>query len=387
MNIKFKTNSFSAPVDYFKKFFNGHIPKKILREDIIGIAGTLGKTTTIRAIKEIFDSKVNIVAAQNISDDNFEPRKLIYQTDPKKTKVVLEVELSSPGSVKKLTDKIRPGVGVILNYSPANIVNFGSLKNSFKETQEFVDSFDLNDLLILNYDDLEVRSLSKEREKAVVFFGLDREHSHVWGNNVKIKDGVLTFELNYGVESVEIKTRFLGVYFVYSFLAAATVAINCGFSLFEIKRGIEKLEPEDQKMVSFEGLSKALIIDDTYDMQISSFKENLHTLNLLPARRRFLILGEVVGMGSMSEQIHRDLARSIFQTKIDTVILGGGDCKFIADELLRLGFLPEKVLLNLSNSQMVSEILTSTKKGDIVLVKGAKGNRLGEVVKRITKHD
>ncbi len=386
-HTKFKLNPFTKPVTYLKSIFDGGLSKKDLRENTIGIAGTLGKTTAVRVIKEIFGPKSNVLLLSGTESDNWDLRKIKSHLNLVSSKAVIEVDSSSPGSVKKSLDKIQPGVGVVLNYSPANIENFGNIQANFNDLKEFAGSFLAGDSLILNYDDLEVRGLGKERDSSIIYFGTNQENCHVWANNVKIKNEVLTFELNYGVESVEIKTNFLGIHFLSSFLAAATVAINFGFSLFEIKKGIERLEPEDHKMVPFEGLSKALVIDDTYEVQVASLEGAIRTINLLPARRRFLILGEVHGLGDMSEQIHRELARNIFQAKVDTVLLGGGECKYIADELIRLGFLPEKALANLTNSQMVSEILTSSRKGDIVLVKGAKGSRLEEVVRRIIKHD
>ncbi len=71
---------------------------------------------------------------------------------------------------------------------------------------------------------------------------------------------------------------------------------------------------------------------------------------------------------------------------MDLVFLGGGDTKYITDELNNLGFLSDRIEYNLQNPQIVSKLLKILSKGDVVLVKGSRAVRLDEVVQRITKN-
>ena len=67
------------------------------------------------------------------------------------------------------------------------------------------------------------------------------------------------------------------------------------------------------------------------------------------------------------------------------VFLGQGEANIIAEELLNLGFLEERMEANLQNSQLVNKLLKTLGKGDICLIKGSRAVRLDEVVKRIAK--
>jgi len=105
----------------------------------------------------------------------------------------------------------------------------------------------------------------------------------------------------------------------------------------------------------------------------------------IPSKRRILVMGEMRELGSYSEELHRQIARKIYDEKPDYVFLGTGDATIVADELIRLGFWEEKLESNLQNPQIVSKLLKLLSKGDICLIKASRSLRMDEVVKRIAK--
>ena len=133
------------------------------------------------------------------------------------------------------------------------------------------------------------------------------------------------------------------------------------------------------------GYNNALILNDTYNGVPLAVEEALDVLNQLPARRRIVVLGEMSSEGDNSEALHRELARRLYKDKVDLVLLGTGDARFVGEELISLGFIQERMLTNLQNPQIVSNLLKILAKGDLVLVKGAPSLRLDEVVKKITR--
>src|SRR5581483_5546920 len=98
-----------------------------------------------------------------------------------------------------------------------------------------------------------------------------------------------------------------------------------------------------------------------------------------------VVLGEMRELGNFSEKMHREIARKIYKEKIDLVLTGMGDAEVIGDELLKLGFIPERLSAGLSNPQLVAELLKVIAKGDVCLVKASKDVKFNEVVERIIK--
>ena len=68
---------------------------------------------------------------------------------------------------------------------------------------------------------------------------------------------------------------------------------------------IEKLDSLEGRMEVVTGLNNSIIIDDTYDGKTKGFSEALQTVNLLPARRRIVVLGEMLAdMSLLAEDFH-----------------------------------------------------------------------------------
>ncbi|KKS70629.1 MAG: UDP-N-acetylmuramoyl-tripeptide-D-alanyl-D-alanine ligase, partial [Candidatus Daviesbacteria bacterium GW2011_GWA2_42_7] len=294
----------------------------------------------------------------------------LLKMKPGVKKAIFEMGIEYPGEMDFYLSMVKPATGIVTRISFAHSQFLGSLEEIVKEKGKLIRQLPKEGFAILNWDDINVRKLAKETEAQVIFFGTSSKECHVWASNIKIENNLTSFELNYGVERVEVTWKLLGRHFIYSAMAAASLGISLGLSLINIKKGLEKVEPAPHRLQLLEGLNGWLVLDDTYNSSPVALGEALEVLNELPARRRIVVLGEMRELGSYSEGLHRQLAQNIYKDKIDLVFLGSGDAVFIADELLKLGFPPERVEANLSNSQIVSKVIRAIGRGDLVLIKG-----------------
>jgi UDP-N-acetylmuramyl pentapeptide synthase len=83
--------------------------------------------------------------------------------------------------------------------------------------------------------------------------------------------------------------------------------------------------------------------------------------------------------------MHTLIAREIYSNKIDLVLLGSGQTKYIEAELTKLGFIPERMLSGLQNPAIVANLIKILGKGDVVLIKGHPNLRFSEIVKKVSK--
>lgn len=358
---------------------------------IIAVTGTLGKTTTVTLLESILSSKMVLPKTSKrglqTSLDNFlELSNSVFKIGPKVEKAILELD---PKSVKEV-DSLKQ----FIKYNCLLITQFSDLKESFPEISEKVaEAFEelvrllpVDGTLILNWEDSQVRRFAdKFNGTGIVFFGFDEKNCHVWVSNLRIENFQTVFELNYGVERVEVRSNLLGYHQVVPVMAAASAAINLGFSLISVKKGIEKVESLPGRMQVVNGLNNSIIIDDTYDGEIKGFLEALQTINLIPARRRIVVLGEMLSDVKTSEKSHISIAREIYSNKIDLVLLGSGQAKIVEAELTKLGFIPERMMSGLQNPGIVSNLIKILGKGDVVLIKGHPNLKYSEIVKKITR--
>lgn len=358
---------------------------------VIAITGTLGKSTAVSLLYSILSPKMVLPKAENPSLQNSIENFLtladrVFKISPKIEKAILEIDPKTVQEVDNLKE--------FTKFQTLAITHFAELKESFPEESEKVASAYeelirmLGDegTLVLNWEDASVRRFGdKFHGSNIIFFGFDEKNCHVWASNPRIENYQTIFELNYGVERVEVRSNLLGYHQIIPILTAAAIAINLGFSLISIKKGIERLESLEGRMEVVTGLNNSIIVDDTYDGETKAFSEALETVNLLPARRRIVVLGEMQADIKTSEKIHTLVAREIYSNKIDLVLLGGGQTKYIEAELTKLGFIPERMLSGLQNPAIVANLIKILGKGDVVLIKGHPNLRFSEIVKKVSK--
>lgn len=343
----------SRLVSYISRHYSKLYPESMF----IGIAGDWGIQEISLICKSVLSEKFSVLLAKQGN---------ILKLHPAIKKVLLEI--------MDTNNFITPATLIVNNMHNRD----DSLVKLVSDLPEYA-------LLILNYDDINVRKLSENTKARVIFYGSDKENCPVWYGNAKIENFSTSFEINYGVERVRIDSVFLGEYQIYPILAAACLGLNEGFSLTGIKNALKKMEQTDHKLQPFVGFNNSIIIDDTYSSSPILIEQAIDTLMKMPARRHILVLGELKDLKIESEKAHRRIAQKIFKEKVDLVFLGIGEAEFVYDELKRLGFLTERVEANLQNPQIAARLLKVLTKGDICLISGGLSSKFNEIVSRIGK--
>jgi UDP-N-acetylmuramoyl-tripeptide--D-alanyl-D-alanine ligase len=377
--------SYKKPVHFIRFFMAKRYAALFPRSTFIGITGSVGKTSTTICAQNVLSEKFKTISTDTNLTSIFNIPITLLKLRPNIKKVVLEMGIEYPDEMDFYLSLVKPATAIITRISYAHSEFLGDVENIYKEKSKLVRSLPKDGFVILNWDDLSSRKMAKETEAEAIFFGMDSANCHVWASNIQLEDGLTKFELNYGVERVEIQFKLLGRHLVYSALAAAALGLINGLSLMTIKKGLEKVKPVARRLNYLEGLNGYRVIDDTHNASPAAMEEALNVLNEMSAKRRIVVLGEMRELGSYSENLHRAIAQKIYKDKIDLVILGMGDANYIADELIKLGYPEEKIFANLSNSQIAPAIIRNSKKDDLILVKGSHAVKLDEVVKRITK--
>jgi UDP-N-acetylmuramoyl-tripeptide--D-alanyl-D-alanine ligase len=382
---KTKIPSYKKPFHLLRFKLSRQYAKLFPQTMFVGITGSVGKTTTIKAAALVLEKKFKILTTKTNLDPILNIPETILKIRPSVKKVILEYGIEYPGEMDFYLSIVKPAVAVVTTITYQHTQNLGNLEGIAAEKGKLVERLPENGLAILNYDDLMVRKLAEKTKAQVIFFGTDPNKCQVWAGNIKIEQLSTSFEINYGVERVKIVLPMLGEHLVYACLAAVALGLSEGISLITAKNALEKITPEEHRLNVLPGYNNSLIIDDTYNSSPLSVEAALDVLQNIPARRRILVLGETKELGKFSEVIHRKIAQRIFNDRIDIVFLGTGDANYVYEELKSLGYLSEKMEVNLQNPQIVSKLLKILGKGDVCLIKGSRALRLDEVVERVVK--
>lgn len=362
----------------------------------VAVCGSLGKTTTVRFAQAVLSQKYKTITTQPNKDSITNIPQTLLKLNPSYRKVILEMETGSTGEVDFYNSLVKPKVVIVTKI----ISDSADFANSVSKLLAFLPN---DGIVILDWDDINNKKLAQKTPSTVVYYGTDPQNCTVWAGNVRIENFRTAFELNLGVERVRVELPILGLHQIYPALAAASLGVIHDVPLTKIKIALESVEPEDHKLQLLLGPNGSYILDDTLSATPIEVESAIDTLIQIPARRRILVLGEMINpslnsqdeygkyskdeYGKYSKEEYRKIAEKIYKEKLDLCFLGQGIIKVISEELKSLGFWEERVESNMQNSQLVSKLLKTLGKGDVCLIKGSRTVRLDEVVKRIAKRN
>jgi len=379
------TQRFKKPFHLLRIYLAKQVAKLYPTSMFVGVTGSVGKTTTIEAINAVLSQKYKTLTTKPNLEPILNIPLTILSIRPGIKKVILEMGVEYKGEMDLYLSIVKPKTAIVTKISYAHSQYLGDVEDVILEKGKLVEQLPEDGIAILNADDVWSKQLASKTKAQVVYFGRDNKSASVWAGNIKIENFRTIFELNYGVERVRVEYQLLGEHQVYLALAAATLGVIEDIPLIKIKKALESLTPAEHRLQPISGPNGSVILDDTYSSSPAAAIAAIDTLMQVPGRRKILVLGEMKELGVFSEKLHRELASQIFREKVDMVFLGQGDTKYIAEELLSLGFLEERLVSDLQNSQIVSHLLKTLGRGDICLIKGSRAVRLDEVVKRIAK--
>lgn len=382
---KTRIPALKKPVHLLRIYLAKNYAKLYPRDLFIGVSGSVGKTTCVAAAFLVLSQKFKTLATTPNLDPVLNIPITILKLNPSYQKAIFEMGIEYPGEMDFYLSLIKPKTAVITRIAIAHSEFLGNLERILEEKGKLVEQLTDDGVAILNWDDVHSKKLAQKCKGTVVYFGSDPGNCLVWVSNIKTENFRTAFELNLGVERVKVNYKLLGSHQVSSALAAAALGVVNKVPLTKIKIALESLDPFEHRLAAVLGPNGSVVLDDTYNASPQAVEAAIDTLLEVPARRRVLVLGEMRELGKYSEREHRSIAQKIYKEKIDLVFLGQGDANIIAEELLNLGFLEERLEANLQNSQLVSKLLKTLGKGDVCLIKGSRAVRLDEVVKRIAK--
>jgi len=394
------------------------LAKNILRKyrpEIIGITGSVGKTSAKEAVFAVLKNKFNV--RQNIKNYNteiglpltiigaksghknilkwlavfFQALGLLIIRDKKYPKIlVLEMGADHPGDIAHLV-KIAPcDLSLVTAVSATHLEFFGSVENVKKEKENIVAHQKQNNVAILNYDDELVMAMAKKTSARIVTVGF-REGADFRATDINFgfdKDArrsYLVFKLHHNGSIVPVKIEnALAKTHIYSFLFAAAVATEKKMGLMEIIEVLKNFYPPKGRMNLLDGIKNTQIIDDTYNSSPKAAQAALEILNELPcAGRKIAVLGDMLELGAETEAEHKTIGKKVAELNLDLLFAVGERAHYFVDGALSAGFDKNKTF-HFDDSGSAGRFLQDKlEAGDLVLVKGSQGVRLEKIVKEI----
>jgi UDP-N-acetylmuramoyl-tripeptide--D-alanyl-D-alanine ligase len=351
---------------------------------VIGITGSVGKTSTKELIAAVLGTKYHVLKTQgNLNAITSMPIALLDMT-PDTQVAVLEMALYDPGDIATMARIARPTTGVITNIGISHIEHFGSQAAIVAEKGELIAALPDDGVAILNGDDPNVRTMAGRTHAHIVTFGLET------GNDIRASDvesrGIsgIAFRLTLpGMVPVKVRLPLLGRHSVHTALAATAVASAMGLALEEILTGLEG-EQTQLRLYTVPGPNGSVLIDDTYNSSPQSSFAAFNLLGDLDAQRRVAVLADMLELGAYAVEGHTlvgERAAAVF----DRLYTLGNQARSIAVAAAESGMRADAIESFGPDEKMAlaARLRAELRQGDIVLVKGSRGMRMEELVTAI----
>ena len=331
---------------------------------VIGITGSVGKTSTKDMISSVIETKYTVCKTKgNLNNHLGVPLTILSLKDEEV--LVVEMGMNHLGEISVLSNIAKPTIGVITNVGTAHIGNLGSRENILKAKLEILDGID-NGKLIINNDNDMLHNWYLNNKDDVITIGINNDSDYK-AENISYKEST-TF--NYNNEEIVVNVG--GEAFVYNALMGIAVGTLLNIDINDIKKGISSLKLSNNRLEVIEK-DGYRIINDCYNANFDSMKEGIQNLSKYEGRK-IAVLGDMLELGDYSEGLHRNVGKVVNDNNIDILITVGKEAKYI-DEEAKI----EKHHFD-NNEDAINYIKSIINKGDNILVKASNGMKFIEIV-------
>jgi UDP-N-acetylmuramoyl-tripeptide--D-alanyl-D-alanine ligase len=351
---------------------------------IVGVTGSVGKTTA----KEMLRAMLTACGATHASAASYNNHwgvPLTLARMPTNARFgVFEMGMNHAGEIAPLTRMVRPHAALVTMIAPVHIEHLGSLEAIADAKAEIFLGLEPHGNAILNRDAPQFEFLSKaatSRGARVLSFGRGAEcdgqllelESRESGSRVRAR--VLGRELAFEIGAP-------GAHMAQNALGALLVAEALGADLKGCAAALESFAPQKgrgERFVLAMADGPATIIDESYNANPASMRAALALLAAAkpgPKGRRIAVIGDMLELGPKAAAMHAELAADLSASNVD-LLFGAGP---LTRALFEAAPASMRAVWTERSSELTDEIARTLRGGDIAMVKGSNGSRMGPLV-------
>lgn len=360
--------------------------RKKISIPLIGVTGSVGKTTTREMTALALSAGLRVFRTSGNHNSQIGVPLTLFDIADTDEAGVIEMGMSFPGEMTKLSRMVRPAGALLTNIGIAHIAQLKTRENIRTEKLHIQDYMPEGGTLFVNGDDDLLRDLGPQGTHELVFYGTDPARGN-YADHIEIENGCAAFDAHLGARTVHTVLRVYGRHQILNAMAALSVADRFG------------VDPEAaaEKLSGFRGFSHRqqifenggiTVIDDTYNASPVSMKAAIDILaEVTVSGRKIAVLADMKELGPEEERFHYEIGTYLASRR-------SADCIFL------LGKLAEKIadgvrdaegpggrteIFQLPDQEALLQALRDyVRPGDAVLLKGSNSMKLSPIADRLS---
>lgn len=354
---------------------------------IIGVTGSVGKTSTKEMLKCILNANGKTHAAERSYNNHWGVPLTLARMPIETNFAVIEIGMNNPDEIRPLAKLANLDVAIVLNVAPVHLKAFENVEGIAYAKAEIFENLSSNDTAIVNNDlstsHILFNAVKKVRSNLVTFGHSDAANykfisSSRLGNKtfVKAKMNDLDFAFEYNAE---------GEHFALNAMAVFAAAEVVGVERKKIIKALSNWQAPSgrgKRSIIKTGTGKIELIDESYNANPISMEAAINVLSESETQgRKVAILGDMGELGANEMIFHSNLAQIKAIKEIDVFYLVGPMMRCLKNELPI-----QKYCLWFKNvDQLIKEIENLITINDTIMVKGSNYMKVSKIVETLKK--
>ncbi|MDJ0508501.1 MAG: UDP-N-acetylmuramoyl-tripeptide--D-alanyl-D-alanine ligase [Crocosphaera sp.] len=337
---------------------------------IIGITGSVGKTTT----KELIASVLGVYGQVHKTEANYNneigvPKTLLDLTTDHDY-AVIEMAMRGRGEIALLSQIAVPTIGIITNVGTAHIGRLGSRQAIAEAKCELLAEMPKDAVAILNQDDKRLmETAARVWQGKTITYGLE-------GGDIT---GELLENQTLRVKGIDFPLPLPGRHNALNYLAALAVLKTLNLDATPLTQGITVNLPKGRSQ-QYSLANDIVLLDETYNAGLESMKAALQLLKDTPGKRHFAVLGTMKELGEQSPQLHQEVGEMVQKLGLDGLFILADDPQAQA---IALGVTDIETESFVTHEALVERLTTIVQPGDRILFKASNSVGLHRVVEAL----
>ena len=355
--------------------------RKQLDMKVVGITGSVGKTSTKEMIASVLSEKYRVLKTLGNFNNELGLPLTVFRLREEDEIAVLEMGISNFGEMHRLSKIARPDICVMTNIGQCHLEFLGDRDGVLRAKSEIFDYIAEDGTVILNGDDDKLATLHDVKGITPVFFGIDSERKIHATNIHSLGLKGIACTVCTGQGDFDVTIPIPGYHMVYNALAGTAVGLSLGMTTEEIRKGIEKLESLSGRFHIIE-TGEYTVVDDCYNANPVSMKASLNVLHDALGRK-VAILGDMGELGENERQLHEEVGVEAGKQDIQLLICVGVLSEYMAKAAKEMN--PQMEVVHMDTlEEALDEIPKLLQKEDTVLVKASNFMHFEKIVEVLT---
>ncbi len=346
---------------------------------VVGITGSVGKTSTKEVIASVLSQKYNTLKTEGNFNNEIGLPLTVLKIREEHEAAVLEMGINHFGEMHRLSRIAKPDICVITNIGQCHLEFLIDRDGILRAKSEIFDYMNPDGAVCLNGDDDKLVTVTQVHGKAPVFYGtsvncdiraVEMTNLGLEGNLAKV------MENGAASEQYSIRVNLPGEHMVLNALAAISVGRILGLTTEEMIEGIAKTGAVGGRSNIIHKNDRT-IIDDCYNANPVSMKAALSLLETAKTRK-IAILGDMFELGEKEKELHYEVGVFAAERKIDCIICVGNLAKEIYAGAVKGN---AECFWFETKNELIDNIHQLIEKNDTILVKASHGMGFSELVK------